>query len=82
MQGPVVLVCIEPLLRCEVVIAIFIPELVISLPLFGIAQDLVGLGKLLEILSGLLITRVLVRMLNQSEFAVRFLDLLRRRTLL
>ena len=37
----------------------FMPELVVALPLFGVAQDLVGLGALLELGFRFLVIRIL-----------------------
>jgi hypothetical protein len=44
----------------------------------GIAQDLVGLGRLLEHVLGLRIVRVAVGVVLQGELAIGALDLVRR----
>lgn len=50
--------------------------LVVDPSLLGVAQDLVGLGRLLESGLGLVITGVAVRMVPQRKLAVCLLDFL------
>src|SRR5271165_5892262 len=57
-------------------------ELVVDLALLGIAEDVVGLGDLLELLLGRLVPRIHVGVVLAREFAERLADLLRRRGLL
>src|SRR5262249_35102565 len=58
------------LLECRMAVAI-----VLRSPL-GVAQDRVGLADLLEALLGLVIARVLVRVISQRELPVGLLQLL------
>jgi len=77
MHRSVVFIGVQPSLTGEVIFAIFlVAKPIIALSLLGISQYLIGLGELLEILSSLLIIRVLVWVLQQCEFSVCFLDLL------
>lgn len=48
--------------------------LVIALTLLGITKHLIGLGTLLELLFGCLISRILIRVIFDSELAVSSLD--------
>ena len=49
-----------------------VSELVVTAPFIVIAQHIVRLGCLLELLLCLLVTRVLIRMILQCQFAIRF----------
>src|SRR5258705_13999007 len=53
-------------------------ELIVVAPLVGVAQDFVGLGGLLELLFGFLVTGILVRVALEGLLAVRLLDLFAR----
>jgi hypothetical protein len=57
-------------------------ELVVNLPLLGIAEDVVGLGKSLELLFGTFIAGIDVRMVLARKFAERFADVVGGRGLL
>src|SRR5215469_10014151 len=57
-------------------------ELIIDLPLLLIAQNIVCLGDLLELLLSLLVSRIHIRVILARKFAKRFANLLRRRRLL
>ena len=50
-------------------------ELVVLFTLFGVAEHIVGLGSLLELLFGFLVARVLVRVVLDGKLLVRVLDL-------
>lgn len=52
-------------------------ELIVSGSLFGIGEHIVRLGRLLELLLGLLIPRILVRVILDSRLSVSFLYLIR-----
>ena len=56
-------------------------ELVILLTLLGVAEHVVGLGSLLELLFGFLVARVLVRVVLDGKLLVRVLDLVCTRVL-
>src|SRR5262249_12332057 len=51
------------------------PEPVVPRPLLGVAENRIGLGRLLEPLGGLGIVRVAVRVVGQRELSVRGLQL-------
>ena len=51
------------------------PELVVDLPLFGIAEDVVGLGKRLKLFFSGFVARIDVRMILACQFAERLADL-------
>ena len=64
---------------CEVVrstlsIDTSVPKLVIPGPLFRVAQDLEGVGRLLEPRDGILIPRIFVRVVLDGHFAIRSSD--------
>ena len=46
-------------------------ELIVPVPLFRIAQDFEGIGRLLEPGDGLLVSRVLVGMVFDGQFTIR-----------
>jgi len=50
-------------------------ELIVLGPLLRIGKDFIGLGKLLELLFGSLVPRILVRMMLDRHLPERFLDL-------
>ena len=52
-------------------------ELIVSGSLFGIGEHIVRLGRLLELLLGLLIPRILVRVILDSRLSVSLLYLIR-----
>src|SRR5262249_47485312 len=54
-------------------------ELIVSLALFGIGEDVVGDRDLLELLLGGLVARIDVRVMLARQLAVRLADLVRRR---
>ena len=56
-------------------------ELVILLTLLGVAEHVVGLGSLLELLFGFLVARVLVRVVLDGKLLVGVLDLVSTRVL-
>src|SRR5262249_57928366 len=53
-----------------------VPEAVVALALLGVAEDAVGLGRLLEALLRLLVARVAVRVVLEGQLPVGGLDLL------
>ena len=58
------------------------PKLVVNLPLLGIAENVVGLGKSLELFFRRLVARIDVRMILARKFAKRLADVVGRGGLL
>src|ERR1700722_11756792 len=58
------------------------PELIVYLPLFGIAQNVVGLGQRLELFFSPLVAGIYIRMVFARQLTKRLTNLLRRRGLL
>ena len=58
-----------------------VTELIVALALVGVAQHVIGLGQLLELLLGLLIPRVLIWVVLDGELAIGLLQLIGRSTL-
>jgi hypothetical protein len=56
-----------------------VPETIVGRALLGIAQHFVALGDRLELVLGLLVSRVLVGVILDREFAVGLLDVVSRR---
>src|SRR5262249_50402830 len=66
------------LLRIEAAAQRLLAELIVRITLFGIGEDVVGDRDLLELLLGLLVARVDVRVVLARELAVGLADLVRR----